>query len=450
MAHHLEIDRPVWSSLTYNTSLEDKTNRVITFNDLWIIFEPGVVVLTKKDGEDCAMQLSSSEYLDLPTQRVLQLNCSYVDFDGTRFDSQQKIIYMHEFTGTKPINALETFPLEMHGQAEQMKANLIERGGKFETLAGNHFRHYKGYGYGYNRNGSREQCRVNGRVIVDTFGFNTCNQQQANWFPVFKTLATGAYVFDSPDKAVMVDMRGVHRSDAPGIATEDFGEGGLPQDGFSRQNHENLSNDSKLLCPPYVGGYALSEKRWMMLVVNSVSDITFNELAFSYLKLPDEHKDLILGFASSHQSYRNDMDDLIEGKGRGILVLLCGPPGVGKTLTAESVAEKMKVPLFALTAGDLGLDRITIENRLRGLISLCARWGAIILLDEADVLLAERSHSELERNMVVSVFLRVVEYYQGIMFLKTNEVSIIDPAFQSRIHVSLEYPELDRSCRKGI
>lgn len=415
-----------------------------------MIFEPGVVVLTKKDDEDCAMQLSSSEYLPWPNQRVLELKCSCVDFDGTRFDSQQQFVYMFEFTGTKPVNALAAFPLEMHGQAEQMKANLIERGGKFESLAGTHFRHYNGYGYGYNRNGSREQCHVNGRVIVDIFGFNTCNKQQANWFPAIKTPATGGYVFDSPHEAGLEDRHGDHRSVASGIATEAFGEGGTPQDAFSGKKIEKLSDDSKLLCPPYIGGYALNEKRWMTLVVNSVSDITFNEVAFSDLKLPDEHKDLILGLASSHRSHRNDIDDLIEGKGRGILVLLYGPPGVGKTLTAESVAEKMKVPLFTLTAGDLGLDRITIENRLRGLISLCARWGAIILLDEADVLLAERSHNELERNMVVSVFLRVAEYYEGIMFLTTNQVSTIDPAFQSRIHVSLEYTELDRSCRKGI
>lgn len=421
------------------------------FNDLWMIFEPGVIFLTKIDGEDCAMQLRTPRVLLPVKERVLELMCSFVDFDGTRFDSQQTFIYVNEFKGTKPINALEAVPLEMHSQAERMRAKLIERGGKFESLAGSHFRHYNGLGFNYNRGGMKEQCHVNGRVVIDTFGFNTCNVNQANWFPGINTPATPGYDLNSSEETEeLEDRRGHHKSDAPGIATEDFGEGGTPRDTFSEQDREKLSDHSKLLCSPFVSGYALNEKRWLNLAVNDVSDIAFNELAFSDLRLPDEQKDLILGFASSNQSYRNDMDDLIEGKGRGLLVLLCGPPGVGKTLTAESVAEKMKVPLFSLTPGDLGLDSKTIENRLRGLISMCARWGAIILLDEADVLLAQRSHHELERNKVVSVFLRVVEYYEGIMFFTTNRVSTIDEAFQSRIHVSLEYPELDRRCRRGI
>lgn len=47
----------------------------------------------------------------------------------------------------------------------------------------------------------------------------------------------------------------------------------------------------------------------------------------------------------------SSFDDVVAGKGRGIILLLCGPPGVGKTLTAESVAEEMKVPLYMMSAG---------------------------------------------------------------------------------------------------
>lgn len=41
------------------------------------------------------------------------------------------------------------------------------------------------------------------------------------------------------------------------------------------------------------------------------------------------------------------------------------------------------------------------------------------------------------------VFLRALEYYSGILFLTTNRVGTIDEAFQSRIHMSLFYPNLN-------
>ena len=103
-----------------------------------------------------------------------------------------------------------------------------------------------------------------------------------------------------------------------------------------------------------------------------------------------------------------------------------------------------------MSAGDLGLDPRHVESKLQGILDMCTRWNAILLLDEADVFLEERSLHELERNKLVSIFLRVLEYYEGIMFLTTNRVQTFDAAFQSRIHISLEYHELDAKSRKTV
>ena len=46
------------------------------------------------------------------------------------------------------------------------------------------------------------------------------------------------------------------------------------------------------------------------------------------------------------------------------------------------------------------------------------------------------------QRLTISVFLRVLEYYAGILFLTTNRVGTFDDAFKSRIHLSLYYPEL--------
>ena len=55
-------------------------------------------------------------------------------------------------------------------------------------------------------------------------------------------------------------------------------------------------------------------------------------------------------------------DDFIQGKGRGIIKLSSSPPGVGKTLIAESVAETIRVPLYIMSAGDLGTDPSSVEE----------------------------------------------------------------------------------------
>jgi len=147
---------------------------------------------------------------------------------------------------------------------------------------------------------------------------------------------------------------------------------------------------------------------------------------------------------------QNTFDDVIAGKGKGIIVLLCGPPGVGKTLTAESIAEEMKVPLYMMSARDLGFDFKHIEPKLQTVMEIVTRWKAILLIDEADIFLEQRSLHELERNKLVTIFLRVLEYFEGIMFLTTNRVETFDPAFQSRIHISLEYPDLSNESRRQI
>ena len=114
------------------------------------------------------------------------------------------------------------------------------------------------------------------------------------------------------------------------------------------------------------------------------------------------------------------------------------------------MAEEMKVPLYCMSAGDLGFDPRKVETKLQDILEMCSRWSAILLLDEADVFLEQRSLHELERNKLVSIFLRVLEYYEGTMFLTTNRVQTFDPAFQSRIHISLDYQELSIESRRLV
>lgn len=142
--------------------------------------------------------------------------------------------------------------------------------------------------------------------------------------------------------------------------------------------------------------------------------------------------------------------DIIAGKGKGLIMLLHGGPGTGKTFTAETVAEIAEKPLYRVTCGDIGTQPENVEKYLESALHLGKIWGCVVLLDEADVFLEERSLSQLDRNALVSVFLRVLEYYEGILLLTSNRVGTFDEAFKSRIQLALHYPNLDMPQRRRI
>lgn len=113
---------------------------------------------------------------------------------------------------------------------------------------------------------------------------------------------------------------------------------------FQKENapSETLTDEELMLCVPTVYGYGLKAKRWLSFDVEKVGPVKFNDTAFQSLVLPADQKELTLAFAESQVENKESFDDVIEGKGKGIIMLLSGGPDIGKTLTAEAVAEKME------------------------------------------------------------------------------------------------------------
>jgi SpoVK/Ycf46/Vps4 family AAA+-type ATPase len=152
----------------------------------------------------------------------------------------------------------------------------------------------------------------------------------------------------------------------------------------------------------------------------------------------------------SNQLDAEKSTDLISGKGNRLILLLHGAPGTGKTLTAESVAEIVERPLYPVTCGDIGTVPEDVESYLESVLNLGKTWQCVVLLDEADVFLEQRSLEDLQRNALVSVFLRVLEYYDGMLILTSNRVGIFDEAFRSRIQLALHYANLTAYQRMKI
>ncbi|PCG88501.1 hypothetical protein PENOC_110710 [Penicillium occitanis (nom. inval.)] len=108
------------------------------------------------------------------------------------------------------------------------------------------------------------------------------------------------------------------------------------------------------------------------------------------------------------------------------IVLLHGPPGVGKTLTAEAISERLQRPLYSL---ELGKRFCSLMKRL----CIC-----------------KKDSLQLERNDLVATFHRMLEHHDGIILLTTNMLQDPDSAILDRIDLNLQYRDLDESARKSL
>ncbi|KAL0577786.1 hypothetical protein V5O48_004215 [Marasmius crinis-equi] len=211
--------------------------------------------------------------------------------------------------------------------------------------------------------------------------------------------------------------------------------------------------DDDLLCflPTDLFGYHLAKKEWQSFDLDGVKPVEFDGRAWEHLVLDQDVKTLIKGLVevSTKTTAASGaiVNDVIARKGGGLTSVLYGPPGTGKTLTAEAVAELLKRPLLTVGSSDLPRDPSGMEDTLKYVLQLATAWDAVLLIDEADVFLEQRSLHEIERNALVSVALRVLEYHRGVVFLTTNRIKVFDEAFLSRFNIAVKYPELNQNGR---
>lgn len=69
---------------------------------------------------------------------------------------------------------------------------------------------------------------------------------------------------------------------------------------------------------------------------------------------------------------------------------------------AESIAEYTKRPLMIVTSSDIGTNPSMVETNLTRSFKLAKSWGAVLLIDEADVFMERRGPADLQRNSLVA------------------------------------------------
>ncbi|KAF7338400.1 p-loop containing nucleoside triphosphate hydrolase protein [Mycena venus] len=385
------------------------SQREISWDTAWALFFPNSLVYSYHSltGQQMVLIVRRSEYeTHRDDTRYLEVTCDIIDDDGLEFGFAERVFEIDEYSGTRPIATLPVFPLRYHNDSESIYARAVEFGKRFVQLSTHSFHEITGRAFTYlpTPDGPKaEQIFVDGRVMISPSAHvRFCSTASA--FPA------------------------VHQT--------------LTKD--------SLTDDQYAICTPVLRGFAFDRKTWGGFSLACLRDVNWNETAFDALVLGEKQKKLIHSLVRQHVKKGTGFDDIIKGKGLGLIGLLAGTPGCGKTLTAEAVAEVTHRPLYVLSAGELGTTPDSVEQKLSSVLELAQMWDAVLLLDEAEVFLTPRNAIDLQRNALVAIFLRQLEYYQGILILTTNMPEQCDHAFESRIHFSVNYPELDFASRKII
>lgn len=198
---------------------------------------------------------------------------------------------------------------------------------------------------------------------------------------------------------------------------------------------------------PYVRVFSMAKKSYFLIHVEDIIPYTYDENAFAKLIIPEETKSVLMNVFSSN--IKDYYSDFIKSKHGGMVILAEGPTGVGKTSTAEVYAELLKKPLYMVQLDELGTNPESIENKLAIIFKRVQKWNAVLLFDEIDVYLFKRD-TNLNQSAVVGVFLRLLDYFSGLIFFTTNRSDVLDKAILSRVSLKIKYEELSESTQLAV
>ncbi|RSL48873.1 hypothetical protein CEP54_012700 [Fusarium duplospermum] len=482
--------------------IKDGVVEKIAFEDLWFLFQPGDMLYFKSHshdqlgkayavtgGQQRKRSRTKEEVIEMggPMPRIndpendipvihqagrgtwtpLIVDYYTMEFDGYHVGPVCGRRQIRHYAGERKITDLPVYPLRFHKKREEMIQQLTARGKMYCSSYGH--KSYRGSTTPIELGRSPEE--IQGDIYVDfqdyyrTLKPDPMNpsrrpRRQLGWLPRTSPDIAEAEDVVSGDTWTICD----HEVDEK--AAEDFLSAQQPDlepvkfDLFV-QSEENLP-----LFPHHVPAYVFRSRKYVHVDVSLVAAIDKSEEArdssFKDLVIPDSHRNILIGLVKNQMGTPNEnigpdpvdnaftQIDIVRGKGRGLIILLHGPPGSGKTSTAETLAAYTRRPLYPITCGDLGTHADMVERSLIEHSERAQRWGCILLLDEADVFLSRRDWRDTNHNALVSVFLRQLEYYSGILILTTNRVGVLDEAFKSRIHVSLAYPTIELEATLNI
>lgn len=368
----------------------------------------------------------------------MQIYCYFIDFDGGKYYPSYQYVTIKKYEGERAVTSLPIYPAKYLKDPEDFFAKQEKSGSEFMNYVNQRHVYHFGWTVMHLPNGSsiRESDKhpefIDSEFIID---FQEAYQTYPFWNPdnshtpdLNQTLTA----FWSTDccSDVSVKTRRWAENVKGSVKGKWQHECTLLVDGDSvgrLRRSQFLSKDEFLsahrrgahikpegsnvrLLTRRLVGFSLRERKFVNVSISSIRQIKEQNDAFNMLELHPGHKLMVRSLVREHFRLKERRErgeetfnqDLIKGKGTGLVFLLHGVPGVGKTATAEAIAQEHKKPLFAITCGDLGVDPTMVERNLTRIFRWATVWGCILLLDEADIFFTRRTPSDLQRNALVT------------------------------------------------
>ncbi|KAF4827775.1 putative cell division cycle ATPase [Colletotrichum tropicale] len=481
--------------------VEQKTPPRVCFEDIPYLFKPGaLVIVTEKARSGRTLHRSAVQRIwrlvscqpsdvrtGIPYEEDDEGNeyttttwsMYSLDYDGEILVPVWKSFRFKRFDGERDITSLGCYPLEFDSKGAKILEEQKVSGERFKSCLTGKWKHFFYLGWTFitglrgefledeKGNFIQHPEYIESEIVVD---FKETLQSYPGWETeqLAQSLARNNWDWDgSAQNQLRIweeDRKGSHgrrryrvvyspilieESELYRREADKWQEQDVFLSGKADFKSKDWSAEDLALLPKRVFAYVLRERRFARLDVGGIDlDTEQSSVTLDDIQMDQNRRKMIRSSVSAHFRDKTKPStselDMFRGKGKGLVILLHGAPGVGKTATAEAVAAENNRPLFPITCGDLGFSPGEVDKALRDIFRYAHLWTCILLFDEADVFLTQRDRSggNLERNALVGVFLRVLEYYSGILFMTTNRVGALDEAFQSRVHLSLSYPNL--------
>lgn len=299
----------------------------IRFEHLWAIFRPESLVLTLDKFDEPQLNVVINSRFESTSWRpginhsmgVCAVELWFVVWDRSSrsFTRNFRTEEIGGYSGTKQILSLPTYPIAYHseeiavrGKAWKLLDYLQWRGKEYQKLVSPQSitMYHKGIARGFSS--SHTLTFVDGRVIVDQDEGEALNPSTR-------------YLSDPEDSAKRPQpMKGTSKDER--YAAWDRFAADSPLEVLQAQ-----------LCPSHVFCFSLETLDWYTVLINNLTPAEWTNTAFDHLVLEESTKKMLKGLVEQHKRNKeNVLSDVIENKGKGLIVVLHGPPGVGKTLTA--------------------------------------------------------------------------------------------------------------------
>ncbi|KAM0517030.1 hypothetical protein ACHAPE_005142 [Trichoderma viride] len=381
--------------------IQERRCQRLTFSQLPLIYPLNSIIYTIHDGQLQAFVVSGVYGMEQQSRDMyapLRLRVWSIDHDGKRLTKRYHEFSMSQFQGQKPVTSLKYIPAGyLRDEAEQRKM-LAARGRKYIALS-----------YSYHH----KEITKNGepmRIVIDQesvpeeiradFGFEGDFEIKPQQDDVkFLDEALRTLVMEAENKSLAVSLVQSHLTQ---MNSKENPSGDSSGDSSEDSGKDSSETDSIILD---LGGIDISRTKTHRI---------------------KERQQPIQRPGSRERE-------------RGLTLLLHGGPGTGKTFAATCIAETIKTPLLSDTIRIR--DNSSVERQLSEMFRLAQRWRAILVLENADAFLTQRSRNEASSS-AVTLAIRSMDSYTSILVLTTSRVGDLDEAVWSYTDLAINFPPL--------